>query len=627
MIDEKAVQKIAGEATIRLQAGETAQAIECLMRHRHTTRKHPFLCYLAGLAHASLGANEKALAFYDRAIALQKNYVKALSGRALTLQELGRADEACLAYERCVRLDPQDAAVWRNYAVLLAGHGELAAAFNAYGRALDLQPDYGAARYGAAVTAHALGRDDEALELCARHLADAPNHLDALLLHATLLHKRGQEPEALSSLDAALALSPSDPRVLCNKGVMLHELGQWTAAAACFDAALAEKPDFAEAWLGRGNSALKSFCLEKALDCFSRAMELDDGGVASSARCGRALALVELGRFDEAMADFDRVLSVDPHYAEAQANRATLRLLLGDFERGLEGYEYRWVVGETPKTAVRLPWPEWTGGPLAGKTILVMDEAGLGDLFMLVRYLPMLVERGARVVMQCREHMHAVLRSAEVSARFIVKLQEAGDVDCCAAIFSLPRAFGTRPGSIPARVPYLRPDPALAAAWARRIGGHGFKIGLVWQGNIDPKVDRGRSAALADFAPLAGLDGVRLISLQRHGGVEQLGGAGFPIETLGDDFDAGPHAFVDAAAAMAHLDLVVTVDTSIGHLAGALGRPVWVALKQVPEWRWLLERNDSPWYPTMRLFRQEKRGEWRPVFERIARELGSCGRL
>ena len=297
-------------------------------------------------------------------------------------------------------------------------------------------------------------------------------------------------------------------------------------------------------------------------------------------------------------------------------------LTLGDFERGLEGYEARWLKGKSLAEALGTRFETWTGPGHGAKRVLVLNDHGLGDTIQFFRYLPLMAAAGVDVTFVCPPRLRRLL-SSKASAQFVDRPPDGEPFDAQIAISSLPYAFRTRLDTIPAAVPYLAPEPALRDLWARRIGAEGFKIGVVWQGNPDPEADRARSAPLAALAPLAAIAGVRLISLQKGAGEEQL--ASLPpsmrVETLGADFDAGADAFVDTAAAMACLDLVVTVDTSIAHLAGALAVPVWVALKSDAEWRWLTGRCDSPWYPTMRLFRQSRRGVWRDVFEAMAREL------
>jgi tetratricopeptide (TPR) repeat protein len=566
-----------------------------------------------------LGRLEEALSACAHALTLAPGYIPAMSAQARILEELGQTGEALDAYAKLLKACPADATVWHDCAAILAAQGQWEPALQGFLEALSLLPEYTRARYGAAKVLQELGRQAEALEMCTELLRRVPDHLEALILQGNLLHEAGRLDEAMAALDAAVRLAPADSRALCNRGATLHLLGRQDEAAASYDAALLLTPDFAEAWLGQGNVHLKSFRLEEALASFGRARQLAPD--YAKAHCGCALALREMGRFAEAAECFERSLALDTDLADTHANYGAMQLLLGDFERGWEGYEYRRVYGEHSKFNLIFPWPEWKGEPLAGKRIAVLDEAAHGDVLMLARYLPVLAAMGARVTLQCRPSMLRVLAALRPAVVLVEECPKDAEFDFCIPYFSLPRVFRTRINSIPAPLQYLRPEPALAAKWAERIGMHGFRIGINWQGSPDPAVDIARSAPLTAYAPLSTLNGVRLISLQKHHGLEQIAGAGFAVETLGDEFDAGPDAFADTAAAMASLDLVVTVDTSIAHLAGALGRPVWVALKQVPEWRWMMERETSPWYPSMRLFRQQMRGDWGPVFSRMAAVL------
>jgi hypothetical protein len=259
--------------------------------------------------------------------------------------------------------------------------------------------------------------------------------------------------------------------------------------------------------------------------------------------------------------------------------------------------------------------------------VLVLNDHGFGDTIQFARYLPMMKSAGAVPTLLAPARLHRLLSSLG-DIRIVAEAPEGESFDAQIAVSSLPRAFATRLDSVPAAAPYLRAEPALAQKWAARIGPSGFRIGIVWQGNADPEADMARSMPLAALAPLAAAPNARLISLQKGFGVEQLADPppGMRVESLGEDFDAGPDAFVDAAAAMMHLDLVVACDTSVAHLAAALGRPVWVALKKDAEWRWLRDRDDSPWYPTMRLFRQKRRGDWSGVFAEMAERLAAPAR-
>ncbi|HEV2664392.1 MAG TPA: tetratricopeptide repeat protein, partial [Blastocatellia bacterium] len=274
-------------------------------------------------------------------------------------------------------------------------------------------------------------------------------------------------------------------------------------------------------------------------------------------------------------------------------------------------------IGKRPKIDAR----EWQGEDIAGQSIAVYGEQGLGDIIQFSRYLPLLVQRGADVSFFTDVRMHRLLKSLHGRIELHGIRGTSKAVNTCCALLSLPYRFGTALSTIPAEVPYLRAEKERVARWKARLGDQGFAIGIAWQGN--PRGDVGRSVALSEFLPLARVPGVRLISLQKHYGLEQLAKlpAGMEVEQLGSDFDDGPDAFIDTAAVMESLDLIITSDTSVAHLAGALGRPTWVTLRKIPEWRWLLYRSDSPWYPTMRLFRQETDGDWASVFSTIADEL------
>jgi hypothetical protein len=278
------------------------------------------------------------------------------------------------------------------------------------------------------------------------------------------------------------------------------------------------------------------------------------------------------------------------------------------------------VDGKSIAEALGVRYPLWRGPSAPPQRVLVINDHGLGDTIQFARYLPLMARAGAEPHLLVAAKMHRLIGPL-VEGRVFEREPVDVSFDAQIAISSLPRAFGTRLDSVPAEVPYLRPENWRLPRWSQRIGAHGFRIGCVWQGNPNPEADIARSFPLRALAPLASIDGVRLISLQKGPGEEQIEAAGFPVERLGPDYDAGYDAFLDAAAAMKCLDLVVTCDTSMAHLAGALGVRVWVALKRDSEWRWMRGRDDSPWYPTMLLFRQQTAGDWASVVAAMAEAL------
>ncbi len=323
-------------------------------------------------------------------------------------------------------------------------------------------------------------------------------------------------------------------------------------------------------------------------------------------------------RPDEAAKFFEQALALRPDYTDARMGLAVCYLVRGDYERGWPAYEARLHI---PGFLSQPNLTRWTGEPLAGRRLLLFAEQGFGDTFHFVRYARPLKERGARVVLAAQPALGPLLTShPDLDELFI--LGSAADLPHCdfyLPLQSAPGALRTDASTIPCEVPYLWADPELTGKWRRELAATGgFKIGIAWQGARDFRMDRWRSIPLAQFAPLAGLPGVRLISLQKGFGSEQIATVDFPVLDLSGRLDDVAGAFMDTAAVLRNLDLVVTADTAIAHLAGALGAPVWVALQYSPNWRWLLDREDSPWYPTMRLFRQTTFGEWPDVFERMA---------
>lgn len=441
------------------------------------------------------------------------------------------------------------------------------------------------ALHGLAMAALQRGDAQAAQEQLAQVLALDPGRFDAWLQRGQALQALGELPEALNCLERALALRPRAPLATYHRALVLHELQRNEEAITAFDSLVTRQPDQAVLYFSRGN------------------------------------VLRDAARFDEAIASYDRAIALQPGFDEAYRNRGIVKLLCGDFVGGWPDYEHR-----RPRQSAGMPGladiPEWRGEGLAGKHLLVSDATGLGDTLHFCRYLPLLVARGARVSFLGHARLHRLLQPLAAQVQLLSDRPPGANFDWHCKLLSLPHLFGTDLSSIPCEVPYLEAEPEAVASWAARIGTHGVRIGICWQGNPGRLIDAGRSIPLAAFAPLLTVPGVRLISLQKNFGLAQL--ADLPegaVETLGDDFDAGPNAFIDTAAVMANLDLVVTSDTSVAHLAGALGRPAWVALRAVPEWRWLLGRNDSPWYPSLRLFRQPTPGDWSAVFAEMARVL------
>ena len=462
-----------------------------------------------------------------------------------------------------------------------------------------------------------LGKPEVAVNFYRRSLALDESRPDVWSNLGKLLFADRQYGEALAAFDTALRVDPDEADFWCSRSGALRKLGRLVESAEAASRALELRPRFAEAAINLGNACLKLGRTQDALDAYSRSVLIDPD--LATGLCGMALALRALGRFEEALEKFRAAEKLG--CVEATSGKGCLLLSLGHFEAGWEGYEKRWFAGRSMVEALGVRFPTWEGPANAASRVVVLNDHGLGDTIQFYRYLPMMKRLGVDVAFACPPALHDLLRSPD-GPRLIDPGAIGDAFDRQIALSSLPRAFGTRLDSVPAEAPYLRVDAALAKAWGERLGAHGFKIGIAWNGNPDPEADMARSMPLAEFSSLAKVAGTRLVSLQKGFGSEQLEAPAndFVVEVLGG-LDSGGSAFLDTAAVMANLDLVVTCDTSIAHLAGALGRPVWVALKKDAEWRWLIDRSDSPWYPTMRLFRQREAGCWRHVFETMAAAL------
>lgn len=442
-----------------------------------------------------------------------------------------------------------------------------------------------------------------------------------LLSQGWRLHQAGQLKTAEQHYRQALQLAPQDPNAWCYLGMACHDQERLDEAVAAYRQALRLQPDFPIAWNNLGNSLRLQRKIDEALASFDQALRLKPDYL--TAQKNKGTALVWEGRLDEALTCYERCLELERNDAETHKNIGVVLLLQGQFERGWREYEWRWKTSEI--TLPDYPQPLWDGAPLDGRTILLTAEQGLGDAIHFIRYAAVLKQRYAcRVIAACPRPLLTLLKSCAGLDALLAQGDPLPPFDVFAPLLNVPGILRDQASTFPRRVPYLHPDEALVRKWQAELAGfQGVKIGIAWQGNRQHQADRFRSMPMKEFLPLAKLTGVRLFSLQKGAGVEQLEALTGRLDALplGSRLDEESGAFMDTAAVLKNLDLLITSDTAIAHLAGAIGVPVWVALPHVPDWRWLLEREDTPWYPTMRLFRQPQPGDWTSVFERIASAL------
>jgi Flp pilus assembly protein TadD len=458
-----------------------------------------------------------------------------------------------------------------------------------------------------------LERAEQAFQLVIAH---DPTSARAWFLLGATWQVRGRPEAAVASYQEAIRLVPDFPEACNNLGVALHALRRSDEAIAVLRRAIAMSPDYAEAHNNLGNALRERGGFDEARVCYQRALELKPDYAEARHNLGNTLR--SQGDLAGALACYDQALAIRPDLASVHLSRAMVWLEMGDFERGWPEYEWRL---SCPEFAIpQLPQPRWDGGPLDGRTILLYADHGLGDAIQFIRYAPMVRDRGGRVVVVCRAPLARLLATCAGVDLVVVEGTPIPDCDVHAPLMSLPAIFGTDAASIPADVPYLSADPDLVRTWAERLNlTDELCIGIAWQGNPEYGRDRDRSFRLERFEPIAKTPGVRLYSVQKGYGSEQIieSAGSFPVVDLGGRLDD----LMNTAAVMTNLDLVIVSDTSLAHLAGAIGAPAWVALPFEADWRWLSGREDSPWYPTMQLFRQHRRGAWDDVFARIAAAL------
>lgn len=466
-------------------------------------------------------------------------------------------------------------------------------ALASYGRALALRPDYPQALYNRGNALRALKRHEDAVADYDRALALRPDYPQALSNRGNALRDLKRHEEALASYERLLVLTPDDAGTLNNRGIVLRALRRHEEALASFERALALRPDDAKTLNNHGN------------------------------------VLRALNRHEEALASYQRALALKPDYAGAHWNEALCRLLLGNFATGWQKYEWRWQRETFTSPQRDFIQPLWKGQQsLAGKTVLLHAEQGFGDTIQFCRYAGLVASQGATVMLEVQPPLRSLMSSLAGVARVLGKGEPLPAFDYHCPLLSLPLVFDTRLETIPATVPYLRAPAERVSHWEARLGPKTApRVGIAWSGRPKHKNDHNRSLALSTLAPLL-RQGIRIISVQKD---VRPGDRDF-LERRGDIMNCGAALtdFADTAALISLLDLVISVDTSVAHLAGALGKPVWVLLPFSPDWRWLLARDDSPWYPTARLFRQSSIGGWNGVISHVVEEckrmwpVGTC---
>jgi tetratricopeptide (TPR) repeat protein len=527
----------------------------------------------------------------------------------------GRSEEAALCCETVLAAAPDHPEALHMLGMLRVMRGDSGSGIRLLRHAAEVAPKSDIIWYNLGIALHDQRRGDEALECFRRVLECEPRDAARLDRIGMLFGDAGRLDDAVECFRRAVALDPEFAAAHGNLGIVLQRLGRPGEAVASFQRAAALRPD--DATLFRLGVALaQQNRFDEAIDCYRAVLALQPDAARAHYNLGNALG--GLHRPEEALASFTRALELEPDLAEAHWNAALLRLLKGDFPNGWRDYEWRWRAGVQPAPRDYGDRPRWSGEqPLNGRRILVHAEQGFGDTLQFVRYANLLANRGATVFLEAPVALTSLLADMRGIGGVIAEGEALPPFDFHIPLMSLPLAFGTTLETIPAQVPYLAPPPpSRVAAWRARLPADGKRrIGIAWSGARPDGNDHGRSMPLAALAPILASPGCRFVVVQ----TDRADDDGLP-ELI--DLRSQITDFADTAAILAGLDLVITIDTAVAHLAGAMARPVWIMLPYAPAWRWLLGRDDCPWYPTARLFRQLRPGDWSDVVERVRAALG-----
>jgi tetratricopeptide (TPR) repeat protein len=545
--------------------------------------------------------------------------IKETLQQALQYLRAGELTEAEEIYREILRIQPNSAIALHFLGVIFYQRKKYDFAIEYIQLALQQQPDYIAALNNLGLVFQAIGQVERALSCFRQSSLIDPNSLESFINMGNLFRAQGLLDEAMECFKKALRLNPHNIELYNNIGNILYAKGLLDEAAAYFKEALRLAPVSCGPYNNLGILLSEKMQFDEAISYFYRAISLNPYFTEAYINLGNTLRAK--GSLDEAIECLERASQFTPDAAYVNYNLSLALLAAGDFKRGWQKYEWRRNIADLSYLQTGFAQPLWNGFDLQGSTILLLGEQGFGDTLQFVRYIPLVAERGARVILTCHKELISLLQRMEGLHRVIPYGEQLPDFDTYCNLLSLPFIFGTTIESIPSKVPYISADSLSVQKWRDKIGRHDsrFRIGLVWSGNPRYRRDQQRSLPLKSFSTLAHFENIIFYSLQKGDAAGDAKNAAADlrlVDLTGDIYD-----FLDTAGFMENLDLVISVDTAVAHLAGALGKEVWVLLPFASDWRWMQGREDSPWYPTMRLFRQPLPGDWEAVVERVKAEL------
>ena len=681
------LEALQGLGAIAILTSSYDLAIECLSKAVAQNPSNPDLHYNLGNALREFGQQESAITHYNQALTLNPNYAEVYDGLGKSLEKLGFSEPAIASYQQAITLQPYQPQAWHNLGLALHKQGKLEAAIASYQQAIAFQSDcaefhtnlaqalqeqqrldeaishyeiaivlepYHAKVYNwLGIALHEQRRLDEAIANYQQALfllpsADIYNNLgmalqeqrrldeaianyqQALLLEpqsgevynnlGMALEAQQRLDEAISIYEQALLLQPNSVQIHINLGLALRKQRRIEAAIAHYQQALAIDPNAFETYTHLGNALRDRGEWEASIGYFQQVLALDPNYV--DAYNGLGVTFSESGQLQAAITQYQKALSLSPNYLNAHYNLSIAWLKSGNFPLGFAAYEWRWQKEDTPPRPFSQPL--WNGSSLKGKTILLHGEQGFGDQIQFIRYLPLVAQFQGYIIVECSPELVRLFTTVVGIDKLVVKGEDLPPFDVHAPLMSLPLILGTTLETIPAQIPYFYPTAATPIQIATFPNSY-LKVGITWAGNPLYQGDDKRSCGLSYFLPLLNLPNIAFYSLQKGHRVEELTQAELPVAI--QDLNPLLNDFADTASVLAQLDLIITTDTSVAHLAGALGKPTWVVLSFSPDWRWMLNREDSPWYSTLRLFRQSQLGDWVGVMQRVKQALIDNGYL
>jgi tetratricopeptide (TPR) repeat protein len=595
-------------------AGRVADAEPLYQQALSREPQNAAALHLLGVALSQMGRKPESVEYITRAIAINPNVPDFHVNLALVYIELGNPVKAVPHCQRALQLNPNHPDAYNHMGVALGQLNRIDQAVLYLRKTLELKENHTDALMNLGALYQQLGRFEESLMMFQRLIQVQGPRANYFQIIGDLLRELKRIPDAEVAYRKAVELDPNLAEGWAGLALLLHEKGDMPASIPLYEKACAIKPDVVTTLSNFGLALVGTGQLERGFQAYHRALELRPDFPNALNNLGNAYR--EKLDMPKTLECYDRALFFKPDHHDARWNRSLLLLLLGRFEEGWLEYEWRWL--KFPEERRNFAQARWDGFDISGKRVLLFAEQGFGDTIQFARFIPLVAERGAKVVVECQPELAALIKTAGGAEIVVERGETVPPTDYQCPLMSLGRVFATDADNIPRKVPYLRADTASIAYWREKLRPQDgtLKVGIAWAGAARHHRDRERSMKRSMFAPLRALPEVSFFSLQK----------GPPANESADRFPLIDHTndlktFADTAAMMENLDLIISVDTSVVHLAGALGKPIWTMIPFLPDWRWLLEREDTPWYPTMRLFRQNKANDWSDVVDRLLESL------